>query len=91
MLKGRPSLKRGDVEDGIMEVYTHEWGDQIREQYFDEGATEIFSNHLLTNNNVSVGNLPPAKTVAIGGLAGYLLGRYDYSSSVVLPGLFPRS
>jgi hypothetical protein len=35
MLKGRPSLERVDVEDGIMEVYTHEWGDQIREQYFD--------------------------------------------------------
>ncbi|MBX0287905.1 integrase [Halomicroarcula sp. F28] len=26
---------RGDVEDDIMEVYTHEWGDQVREQYLD--------------------------------------------------------
>jgi site-specific recombinase XerC len=26
---------RGDVEDDIMEVYTHDWGDQVREQYLD--------------------------------------------------------
>jgi integrase len=26
---------RGDVEDDIMEVYTHEWGDQVREQYLN--------------------------------------------------------
>lgn len=26
---------RGDVEDDIMEVYTHDWGDQVRKQYLD--------------------------------------------------------
>ena len=26
---------RGDVEDDIMEVYTHDWGDQVREKYLD--------------------------------------------------------
>lgn len=26
---------RGDVEDDIMEVYTHEWGDQVRSEYLD--------------------------------------------------------
>jgi integrase/recombinase XerC len=26
---------RGDVEDDIMEVYTHDWGTQVREQYLD--------------------------------------------------------
>ena len=26
---------RGDVEDDIMEVYTHDWGNQVREQYLD--------------------------------------------------------
>jgi len=26
---------RGDVENDIMEVYTHDWGDQVREQYLD--------------------------------------------------------
>jgi integrase/recombinase XerC len=26
---------RGDVEDDIMEVYTHDWGDQVREQYLN--------------------------------------------------------
>lgn len=33
-----PSLVRflrGDVEGDIMEVYTHDWGDQVREQYLD--------------------------------------------------------
>ncbi len=26
---------RGDVEDDIMEVYTHDWGDQVREKYLE--------------------------------------------------------
>lgn len=26
---------RGDVEDDIMDVYTHDWGDQVRKKYID--------------------------------------------------------